>query len=220
MTNRRGGRRSPGLALAIGVLLAVSGCTDDEPSDGTGGTGGTGGPSDSSGTGGAGGNAGNASAGQGEPPDASKGDPGAHEDAAVADASVDAGATEDAGADDDAGPDTGGPTWSADIHPMLVGSCGNCHANRGGGGPPRPGGPGEGSNDAPGKFAVDDPHTAYLGLAAYVVARDADRSVLYIKISEDMPSTGGQRMPPALRQLEDSTIALVKSWIAAGALEN
>jgi hypothetical protein len=117
----------------------------------------------------------------------------------------------------------GGPSWTNDVHPALVGGCNGCHADSSSGpsGPPRPGLPGmEGGANAPGKFAVDDAHAAFMAVAPLVVAGDAGKSSLYIKISEDMPSNGGQRMPPALRQWDDASIQLVHDWIAAGAKEN
>ena len=117
-----------------------------------------------------------------------------------------------------------GPSWSNDVHAALVGGCGNCHGMSSGGasGPPRPGLPGVegGGTNAPGKFALEDAHDAYVATMTLVVAGDPAKSSLYIKISEDMPSNGGQRMPPALRQWDDASIALVHDWIAAGAHEN
>jgi hypothetical protein len=129
----------------------------------------------------------------------------------------------DAGSgDEDAGPT--GPSWSAEVHPTLVSGCGGCHGdpsdNDGGLVIGRPGGPGEGTGDAPGKFAVSDAHDAYHAIRPFVIPSDPDHSNLYIKISQDSPSTGGQRMPPALRQWDDASIQLVRDWIAAGALED
>jgi len=141
-----------------------------------------------------------------------------------------------AGSSADAGamtvPDAGGPgptddadggaalSFADDIQPLLVGGCGNCHGSQAPSGPPRPGGPGEGSAAAPGKFAVDDELAAYAAVLPYVVAGDPDASALYIKISQDAPSTGGGRMPPALRQWDDASIAAVHDWIASGAPEH
>jgi len=129
-------------------------------------------------------------------------------------------------AGDDAGADAGAPggggaglTFEADIYPLLVGSCGSCHGSSSGG-PPRPGGPGEGGSNAPGKFAVDDEAASYTAAMPYVVAGDAEASALFIKVNEDMPSTGGARMPPALRQWDDASINALRDWIDQGAVEH
>ena len=117
-----------------------------------------------------------------------------------------------------------GPSWSADVYPLLVAGCGGCH------GEPsdedagivvgRPGGPVESTGDAPGKFAVADSHLAYEAARPFSNPGDAKHSNLYIKISEDSPSTGGTRMPPALRQWDQASIDLVAAWIDAGAVED
>jgi hypothetical protein len=200
--------------LAAGLLVAALGCGDDDDSaadagnSGSGGTPATDAGSDA-GKGGSGGTLADAST---PPPDSGHEQP-------------DASTGHDAGQHDDEDAGGGGPSWSEEVHPALVAGCGGCHGepsdNDGGGiviG--RPGGPGEGTGDAPGKFAVMDAHDAYEAILPFAVPGDPAHSNLYIKISQDMPSTGGQRMPPALRQWDDPDIQLVRDWIAAGAREN
>ena len=117
-----------------------------------------------------------------------------------------------------------GPRWSTDIHPLLVASCGGCHGepNNSDAGVVigRPGLPGETTGDGPGKFAVDDAHVGYEAIRPFAIPGDAAHSMLYIKISEDSPTTGGDRMPPTLRQWDQASIDLVAAWIDAGAVEN
>ena len=120
-----------------------------------------------------------------------------------------------------------GPSWVADVYPALIAGCGGCHGdpidNDGGvviGIPGIPGGPGEATGDGPGKFAVSDAHAAYEAVRPFAIPGDATHSILYIKISQDSPSTGGMRMPPALRQWDQASIDLVSAWIEAGAVEN
>lgn len=229
--------------VIAGLLLLLTGCGSSadkshETTHGDGaagqvaaGSGGSAGSAGSSGpAAGSGGQAGSsAQAGSGGQAGSDEHDAGGGEhDAGSGDqaggAEEDAGSGDQAGSDEDAGSGSMsgdvGPSWANDVHPALVGSCSGCHALNGGGGPPRPGGPGEGGGDAPGKFAVDDAHAAFMATATLVFPGDPSKSSLYIKISEDMPSNGGQRMPPALRQWDDASIQLVHDWIAAGAKEN
>lgn len=201
--------------LAAGLLIAALGCGDDDDSatnaGNDGGTGGT--PAvDAGNEAGKGGGTGGTLADASTPP------PDSGHEQPDASTGNDAGSEHD---DEDAG--GGGPSWSDEVHPALVAGCGGCH------GDPsdddagivigRPGGPGEGTGDAPGKFAVTDSHAAYENLLPFAVPGDPEHSNLYIKISQDSPSTGGTRMPPALRQWDDPDIQLVRDWIAAGALE-
>jgi hypothetical protein len=201
--------------MAAVVLFAALGCGDDDDDSaaadaGDGGSGGTtavdaGGRAGQSGSGGT-------TADASTPPDSGNGQP-------------DASSGHDAGehADEDAG-GSGGPSWTDEVHPALVAGCGGCHGEPsdadGGVVIGRPGGPGEETGDAPGKFAVMDAHDAYQAVLPFAVPGSPEHSNLYIKISQDTPSTGGQRMPPALRQWDDPDIQLVRDWIAAGALEN
>jgi hypothetical protein len=205
--------RSPAIAATLGILGALGACQADghKLQDAAARDGGAGAP------------------------DAS---PGADAGRPVLDAGHDASATKhtpdasrhqghDGGVIDAGSPDAGGPRWTLDIYPRLVDSCGNCHGLAGSGddaGGPRPGLPGlpgvEGGSDAPGKFAVDDAAAAYAAVRPYLSPGAPEQSILYIKISEDAPTTGGQRMPPALRQWDDESIAAVHDWIAAGAPQN
>jgi len=199
------GACSAALLLALGACNDASNENDPNDRDPPGSAGST-----SAGAGSGASEAGSGGSESGAAGDTMAGDPGSDGGAAAASAGED-GASSGTG---DA------PSWSAQIHPLLMGSCAGCHAREVMGGPPRPGGPGEGGQNGPGKFAADDAAAAYAALGPYVVAGKPNTSVLYIKVSEDEPSSGGQRMPPALRQLEDAKIQAIHDWIAAGAKQD
>jgi len=228
MANREPLKRAHAIAVALGIVGFLGGCdnvahrtTDPATGSGKDGSGGSGSVDASTG-------------GRGTPPGMDAG-------RELADAGGDASTSPDEPVvappetDSDAGqpgtappPTAVGPSWEQEIHPRLVQSCGGCHGTPVAigdagidAGPTRPGFPGgEATGDAPGKFAVDDAAEAYAALLPFVFPGKPDQSNLYIKISQDTPSTGGQRMPPALRQWDDESIALLQSWISSGALEN
>lgn len=190
------GLRLPAAAL---IALALSGCTDNSVSgpapapdlDDDGGGPNVDAGESSAGSGGSGsGHGGHAQAGSGAGTGGADGSAGSGPPPA-------AGGT--------------GEGFAQNIHPMLVMTCSSCHAGMGTGGAITPH-----QGSGPGEFAVDDVESAYEVALKYVVPGSPEASKLYIKISQDMPSTGGQRMPPLL-PMPEQQIELVRAWIAAGA---
>jgi hypothetical protein len=87
-----------------------------------------------------------------------------------------------------------------------------------------------GINPARGLDLVTDPHTALVGRASvvdpdrnYVVADDVDASLLLAVLTGPVASADGtqdcRQMPPGF-ELSADDVALVRAWIAAGALDN
>lgn len=102
----------------------------------------------------------------------------------------------DAGASDAGG---GGPSFAADVHPILLRRCGMCH---------RMGGAGFASA----YVLTDDPGTDHATVLDFLDGDDAEVSRLLVKARGEMHG-GGAAMP---RTSQD--YATVRAWIAAGAV--
>ena len=107
-------------------------------------------------------------------------------------------------------------SFAADVWPILEDKgCNTCHAD---------------DTYHPGFLLIDAP-TAYTTLtedepddssthSSYVVAGDADGSLLVDKISNDPPDYGGSVMPNSDNTMSEDQVETVSTWIDEGALDN
>jgi hypothetical protein len=101
-------------------------------------------------------------------------------------------------------------TWSGDIEPMLLDACVPCHVGQ-----------------ATGGLAVDQGTAALVGVPSFeapdvalIAPGEPGASYLYLKCTDQQDTVGGSGavMPPGSQQLTDEQLALLASWILAGAL--
>jgi hypothetical protein len=146
-------------------------------------------------------------------------DPGATDDD-IAEAAVDAGSGSAHGGDAGHGSDAGPAATFSEIYAMLFPAetnarCNFCHSMRA-------------SDTSNGKLSMgSDKAAAYAALVGktstssmcmgkpLVVAKQPDMSLLVQKVLETPPC--GSRMPVGGMQLSDTQVAMIRSWIAAGA---
>lgn len=112
--------------------------------------------------------------------------------------------------------DGGAVSFSADLEPILTTLCSTCH--REGGIADQAGIDLRLTADVALDMLLNDRSVQDPSLA-FVVAGDADASLVFLKISSDSPPVG-TRMPFALAPLDDGQIALIRDWINQGALDN
>lgn len=112
--------------------------------------------------------------------------------------------------------DVAATSFATDVWPILETNCVGCHADD-------TWHPGFKISDAPTAYTsltTDTPDKTDAGFAKYVVAGDADTSLVVHKLSEATPSYGGAQMPQGKTPLSEADQAVIIAWIEEGAADN